>query len=77
MMVKELMTLKTVTNTLEEDVCSILCLEMPESTAWTYEHIQRLCKCLAIQEPFCQQEVTIMSSNRETYTRSGFNLELS
>ncbi len=69
MMVKELEAIKTVTDTLQEDVCSLMCLELPECTAWTYDLTLKLCKCLAFQEPFCRQELTIYSQILETGVR--------
>ena len=69
MMVKELKAIKTVTDTLQEDVCSLMCLELPECTAWTYDLTLKLCKCLAFQEPFCRQELTIYSQILETGVR--------
>ncbi len=66
MMFQELEPLKTVSNTLLEDVCSTMCLELPESTAWTYDISQKICQCLAFQLPFCQQDLIIFSQIDET-----------
>ncbi len=48
---------RIIDKTYSEDVCSTVCLELSGVSAWSFDRPSDRCECLAITDPFCQEDI--------------------